>query len=450
MAVKLQRFAIADYRQFHDIVFDFTHPETGEPLQRICLIGGNGTGKSTVLKLFWNAIEEKVRSVTTDILIEFSNDETVWQRHLAKAGLADPRAIISKHSNFSSLWETRKRRGLSRVGGSDAGTVVVSDAEKNKLDQLLALTPCLNCPPESELAPNAKKITDVPTTNLNEALASLKHPASRVLVGQESTAKFWTNLIALIKDREAGLLSYQKLPENKDRTIREVEEEFLASHPDILKELADFWNVILERVSLEFDYEGAAVPVQLTDNLKAYIRLKNGKGRVAYADLSTGIRHFIFRLGHIFTVFRGDPSKGGIILVDEPENSLHPDFLFDLISHYERAAPGAQLFMATHSPIVAAQFRPEERFILEFDDSGHVTVRRGVSPEGDDPNDLLMRDFAVRTLYGKKGLEQWRRFRELDRLIQNESDSSKRRAMIKEYMEIGRTYNFAPDHEVSA
>jgi hypothetical protein len=419
MAVKLQRLAIADYRQFRDVSFDFTDPQTGEPLRRVCLLGGNGTGKSTVLWTIWRFLTcANLQGPRTDV--ELSEGDTHWSRHVPANGILEAKE----------------------------GEAVPYDP----VDGRIAQTPAAICLPDSELPPASKNITDVPGTNLNEALRHSAERMTRWYVGQDNIDEFWTQLIALIKDREAGLLAFQRLPENKDRTIREVEADYLATHPDILKELADFWNVILERAGLEFDYENASLPIQLTDNLKAYIRLKNSGPRVAYADLSTGIRHFIFKLGHIFTLFRGHADRGGIVLVDEPENSLHPDFLFDLVSIYERAAPGAQLFMATHSPIIAAQFRPEERFILEFDDSRNVVVRRGVSPEGDDPNDLLVRDFAVRSIYGRKGLDQWRRFRELDRLIQHETDPAVRLNLMREYMEIGRDHNFdpKPSHEVPA
>lgn len=269
------------------------------------------------------------------------------------------------------------------------------------------------------------------------------------MVGQDKIADFWTLLIALIKDRESKLIAYNNLPENQHRIISEVAKEFLAQNPDMLKELADFWDPILIKAGLKFDYEKASQPVQLTDNLKAYIRLVAGNAVIPYAELSTGIRSFLFRLGHLFTIFHYHPGKGGIVLVDEPENSLYPDFLFDLLAHYERAAPGAQIFFATHSPIVAAQFKPEERFILEFDPDRGVVVRRGVTPEGDDPNDVLLKDFAVRTLYGEKGLASWNRFRELSRLIKSESDPSIRKAHLKEYLELGRAYNFDPHNELS-
>jgi len=302
---------------------------------------------------------------------------------------------------------------------------------------------CIYCPADSEQSPMAR--TEVPQTNLDTALRALKKPKRRQVIGQQNIGQFWTNLIGAIKKREADFLIYQSEPANQERKIREVADEFFRRNPDVLRELADFWDSILEKAGLEFDYENASVPIQLSDNLKAYIRLRHSKDRVNYAELSAGIRNFIFKLGHIFTIFRGKTENRGIILVDEPENSLYPDFLFDLVGHYERAAPGAQLFMATHSPIIAAQFRPEERFILQFNDTGGVTVRRGVTPEGDDPNDVLLRDFAVRTLYGKVGLEKWKRFHELDRLIQSEEDSTKRRALMKEYMDLGKAYNFAPD-----
>ncbi len=109
--------------------------------------------------------------------------------------------------------------------------------------------------------------------------------------------------------------------------------------------------------------------------------------------------------------------QGGAVLIDEPENSLYPDFLLDLLAYYERSTLGTQMFLATHRPIVASQFKPEERFILEFDPDRGVVVRRSVTPEGDDPNDVLLKDFAVRTLDGEKGLARWNRFREFNRLM---------------------------------
>ena len=49
--MKICKIYIKNFEQFQDIEFDFTNPDTGEPLDKICFIGSNGTGKSKLLSL---------------------------------------------------------------------------------------------------------------------------------------------------------------------------------------------------------------------------------------------------------------------------------------------------------------------------------------------------------------------------------------------------------------
>ena len=190
---------------------------------------------------------------------------------------------------------------------------------------------------------------------------------------------------------------------------------------------------------------GASNPIQLNDNLKVYIRLKSNQQRISYHHLSTGIRNFIFKIGHIYSLYLNRNISNGFLLIDEPENSLFPDFLYDLIDIYEEITKNTQMFFATHSPIIAAQFEPFERIILDFDANGYVIAHRGVVPSGDDPNDILIKDFGVRSILGKEGTKNWERFIELKTLIPRATNETQKIEMLQEYLKIGYDYNFSTD-----
>ena len=134
-------------------------------------------------------------------------------------------------------------------------------------------------------------------------------------------------------------------------------------------------------------------------------------------------------------------TKDSIILIDEPERSLYPDMQMELMDHYQRLAPDAQFIVATHSPFIAASFEAEERFILYFDEEGKVAVRRGTSPIGDDPNDMLYNDFGIDYInkYGKKVYNE---YLEKRRQLLFEKNEKVKQKLQDEIESIGDKYNF--------
>ena len=49
--MKISRIIVKDFQQFKLLDLDLTDPQTGQPLDKVCLIGRNGTGKSTLLRI---------------------------------------------------------------------------------------------------------------------------------------------------------------------------------------------------------------------------------------------------------------------------------------------------------------------------------------------------------------------------------------------------------------
>lgn len=440
--MKICKIYIKDYLHFKDFELDLTNPHTGEPLEKICLIGRNGTGKTLLLNLLHSFIRRVVQSTQTFFAIKWKvdNEKFYTINYQSYIGVLDEAIELEK--NWEDRWivnHDNEREYLIKKYQCDINHYLsLLQLKPNSKDLLI------NIP--SETYQNlSKSINDVPDTKLDEALALFKDFPFNHEISTNTVSQFWKLLIFLIKKRQNEWEEFQNQKVNQDKTVRQLKEEFDAKNPKILEKIAELWNKILEKAGLEFDYENAKNPIQLNDNLKAYIVLKATKQAIGYSQLSTGIRNFIFQVGHIYSLYFNRKIERGFLLIDEPENSLFPDFQYDLISIYQQIIQNTQLFVATHSPIIAAQFEPYERIILDFDANGLIVSHRGKMPAGDDPNDILIKDFGVRSILGEKGVKKWERYVELQTLINIEQDKTVKSELLKEYMQIGNEYNFNPN-----
>lgn len=427
--MKITKLHLKDFQQFKDLTLDFTHPETGKPLNRVCFIGSNGTGKTTIL--------EQLNGILTHVLTQRSYliGTDGGSRELYKN--VKIQVELSGESETFSL----------KVFSDDMGYTVGEEELTYKfLYNTLQKVNTLAYVKGENTTFNESH----PQSTLNDALKLFKNFPVANEISNETINDFWKKLIYHIKKRENDQATFENTEENLNKTKRELIQEFDGNEPNILEKLAVLWNNILGKSNLYFDYKNANNPIQLTDNLTAYIKSKTTDKTIPYNKLSTGIKNFIFQLGHLKTIHFNRIIDNSFLLVDEPSQGLYPDFVYDLVELYESVvSPDTQIFMATHNPIVAAQFHPYERYILSFDDTGYVTVKRGVSPIGDDPNDILHDDFLVKNLMPKQGIEAWQRYKDLKREIHflnkkqaQNGEREKLDALIKEMSDLGSKYHF--------
>jgi hypothetical protein len=467
--MKVSKILIKGFQQFENFQLDLTNPVTGEPLEKICLIGPNGTGKSTLLGfVIWMLI----KGINSDPLMPFSRAEHEFSNVLEPFtrifNLGNPPAVflgIRLHEDSSTFWVccvVGVLPGQSSYRFCYDASIEQDLKWSNFLcDNSPAFDPSqfeqyIHTPASTSKLENPHDIlihepsdqstrlaSDPPHALLSDSLGFFQdQPFYAISVALADS--FWKLVMYLESNRENEYRSFLRQDQNRKRIVEEVDDEFDTRHPRILPELGQIWSRILERCGLEFDWHTAKIPTQLSETLEAYIKLKKTGIQLGYNQLSSGIRNYIFKIGYLKALYFNREIERGFLLVDEPENCLYPDLLYDLMDDYWSIIKNTQTFVSTHSPIIAAQFEPYERFHLDFDDRGYVTATRGVSPIGDDPNDLLYRDFQVRSIYGKKGLEKWNRYLELRRLIPETLDPETKRSQMQEYLEIGNAYNFDP------
>lgn len=441
--MKICKIFIKKYQQFKNFDLDFTCPDTGLPLEKICFIGKNGTGKTTLL----NLLKEALLGLEKGHLGQIDFLKIYIEGHFYYI-LQQEKLQIFKTDKEDSFWhffikneKTGSKKFFQEIDNhklskNETQSLLNRIIFKNNSNQVV-----IHAPAESNQA--YQKIEDVPSTNLNQALNLFQDFPFYHTIAAEHVHDFWKLLIFLIKKRENDFREFEKREENLDKTVRQVNREFDKTNPVILEKVGQIWNKILRSAGLEFDTEDASNPIQLNDNLKAYIRLISSKEKIEYHQLSTGIRNFIFKLGHLYALYFNRKIEAGFLLVDEPESSLFPDFLYDLIDTYFNITQNTQFFVATHHPIIAAQFQAYERFILTFNEDKFVEARKGLTPVGDDPNDILIQDFSIRNILGKEGIKSWERFIKLKTLIPLQQDKKVKKTMIEEFMKIGNAYNFA-------
>lgn len=99
--------------------------------------------------------------------------------------------------------------------------------------------------------------------------------------------------------------------------------------------------------------------------------------RTPLADLSTGEKQVIFR--GAFLLRRAEELPGAVVLIDEPELSLHPSWQANILSYYDgivREGDGksSQVIVATHSPFVVHGSLTAQHVVLRRDRAARKIV----------------------------------------------------------------------------
>lgn len=427
--MKISKLHINQFRHLENLDFDFTYPEDfhieekrGKPLKKICFIGQSATGKTGLLELINSIIDSffDLRIISDTKILDMG----VYAPYKTK--LDFEANSIKYKQNGSSIEIDNKKYTFFEKSYSGGSSDVLN--YKNKLFYFTA----------EILSKQNIKLFEEETVILIERYKSLKEKIKdnsyfRLTFDDKVEDAIWIGLLEENINYLQKFLQFASELINSgkmlDSSSQAKVENWKGDNVNPLIEFSEKFNSILEKINLEVDLVN-------TRNITPLHHKISGEN-IPIQETSTGTKQLLLTALLLFKL----DTKDSIILIDEPERSLYPDMQMELMDHYQRLAPDAQFIVATHSPFIAASFEAEERFILYFDEEGKVAVRRGESPIGDDPNDMLYNDFGIDYInkYGKKVYNE---YLEKRRQLLFEKNEKVKQKLQDEIESIGDKYNF--------
>jgi predicted ATP-dependent endonuclease of OLD family len=436
--MKISKLHIDQYRHLENLDFDFTYPKDfhieekrGKPLDKICFIGQSATGKTSLLEIIFENIDYLFG-------LDTINNKIIFDRKEILNPLNGELSLKLKNEYLNLNNGNISFKGKEFVSGNASGSVnkLVPFDYQNNLFYFKA-----NLISENNIDIFTKNPVDLfekysKTTDVNlENLMIYNQKSISLLLDDEVKPEIWLSLLAEILQYRKKLnqkmseLIHKGLLANQNKLSSEFK-KWQKDNPNKLEEFAEKFNPILEKLNLEIDI--------IDTEFSIPIKNKKNEEIIPIQNTSTGTKGLLLSFLPLYKL----NTKDSIILIDEPERSLYPDMQMDLMEHYQNLAKEAQFIVATHSPFIAASFEPEERFILYFNEDGKVAVRRGSSPIGDDPNDMLKNDFGLEYLMNKKGIEAFERFRNLKNLLASEKNEDKKDELLEEILSLANAYKF--------
>ncbi|MDR1227084.1 MAG: ATP-binding protein [Prevotellaceae bacterium] len=353
------------------------HPMEGEPLQKVCFVGINGTGKSSLLQILRDVLLDLIHYREIDMLalkLKVGNQllYTVHTSTMPKVLMfkteieQEERWLDKLMSTFLNTENFTLQQYLySRylLQGHRYNQLVQELPLKNGLTDRLIYSP-------SELD-TANDLEDIAATTLRDAEELFSNFPFYHLVAEKTRGQFWKTAIYQECSRDRQFRACLDLPQNQDKKVSCIKSDFEQNNPRFLKKLAVRWSDFLTPQGLRLEPD-MAVPTHLGQGMELRLSKTFNAKKMALNQLSAGTRRLLFTLGHIYALFYNFNVQRGFLLIDGIENNVHPD----LIQKALDAIPcisDAQLFVSTHSPIVQAMFEPCEIVELKRSVDGFVS-----------------------------------------------------------------------------
>ena len=376
--MKIKNLHIKEFKGLRDISINFE--KNDEPLDLVVLAGSNGSGKTrvleSILQYFQDHTQYNYRGNSNKIEIYFEEKEKICRNNVG-----DEMELYEGLKSFS-YHEIDNPRNEKHI----------------KIKKELNILP---------------KIIYVPT----EINFQKMNTASTTLVQEYNFINIVnTNLIKDIPSYIATKMISAML-KNKNEKVGDVQKK-------VFNEI----NEIFENLSIDVKVEDIS-----QDGRNITLFTNSSGDEFDINELSSGEKQLFLRTLAIKML---NP-ENSIILIDEPELSLHPRWQQRIVDVYRKIGKNNQIIIATHSPHILGSVKKENIMLLDKDDEGKIVIKTGdeLYDSYGQPTDRVLKD--IMGLEATRNPKVFKLLEEAGELVdKNEYESEEFKTKYKELREI--------------
>lgn len=373
--MKVKNIHFKNHKVLKNLEIDFTN--NGEVLNTIVIAGVNGSGKTNLLKYIYDYFDKNYyynNDLTNSVSFVFEKEEE------------ETNELI-----YNSLFNLLKFYENNRLHNPE-------DPNFKVLNNSLKILPKIIYIPTEINFQNIQT-----TTNMLER----KYEFLNIVD---------TNLISNIASYIATRVTYISNTE-ENLTGKEVREK-------VAKEINDIFSILDLDVKLQgLSRDERSMPIFSNSNDEEF----------DINDLSSGEKQLFVRTLAIKML---EP-ENSIILIDEPELSLHPKWQQKILEVYKKIGKNNQIIVATHSPHILGSVSKENLIILTRDENGEIKALKDENLYSSlgQPVDRILEDImGLETTRDPKIFNSLNRLRDL--VNSNQYDSEEFKSLMKEMTSI--------------
>ena len=309
--MKIKNLYIQEFKGLRDISINFE--KNDKPLPLIVLAGSNGSGKTRIL----------------ESILRYFQDYLNYKQNNIEAGI---------------FYEEKEKNCISNVRDFFYGLESFSYCEANDplREKHIEIKNKLDILPKVIYVP-----TEINFQKMNVASTTLVQEYKFINIVD-------TNLIKDIPSYIATKM-ISAILKNKNEKVGDVQKK-------VFNEINEIFEILDIDVKVEdISQDGKNMPI-----------FTNSTGdEFDINELSSGEKQLFLRTLAIKML---NP-ENSIILIDEPELSLHPKWQQKIVDVYRKIGKNNQIIIATHSPHILGSMKKENIMLLDKDDEGKIVIK---------------------------------------------------------------------------